>query len=99
MPVPSFLTRLITRHPDGRKFDIQQQVQGYQTIPQIVLADLAEFCGATAPIPNDPAAAQRRAGRLDVWLRIIGHRALRGDEVIALQRGEGIAPVRRVTNA
>lgn len=92
----AFFGRLVARHAGGRRFDLKIQAQAYRFIPQAVLADLAEFCGASEPSPQngDPFLQGRRAGRRDVWLRIIGHRAIREDEIIALLRGEGIAATR-----
>lgn len=92
MPLPSIL-RLLSRRPGGRRFEPQQQIQAYNAVPQPVLADLAEFCGAADPAPTDGDAFKqgRAAGRRDVWLRIAAHRAVRDDEIFALLRGDQIA--------
>jgi len=82
------LTRLTSRF--GRRVDLQHQVQAYRAIPQIVIADLIEFCGAVdqAPKEGDPFVQGRAAGRRDVWLRIQHHLGLREHELYALLKGE-----------
>jgi hypothetical protein len=90
------LARLLSRHRKGRRFNPLLQAKAYQAIPQGALADLAEFCGAVDPAPEQGTEFQqgRAAGRRDVWLRIAGHRSVRDDEIFALLRGEGIAAPR-----
>lgn len=88
---PAVLSRLLTRHREGRRFDLKLQTEAYKLIPQMALADLAEFCFALEPLPRDRDAMLRAEGRREVWLRIVGHRTIREDEIIALLRGEVIA--------
>ena len=81
------------RTPRRRPFDLGAQAQAYRAMPPAVLADLADFCGATDPAPaeGDLFKQGRAAGRRDVWLRIVAHRHLREEEVFALLKGEPIA--------
>ena len=83
----------------GRTVDLQQQVLGYRAIPQDVLADLAEYCGAIDPAPKGHEAMLRAAGRRDVWLRIAAHRNLREGEVYALLKGDPISNAQERYNA
>ena len=60
---------------------------------QYVLPVLAEYCGAAYPMPSDPVAMQRAAGRLDVWLQIRHRLDLTDNDLYALLQGAG--PTRR----
>lgn len=76
-----------------REFDLIQQRADYRRIPQSVLMDLAEFCGATDPLPTDGDLYKigRIAGRRDVWLRIQQHLCLTEAELYALLMGKPFA--------
>jgi hypothetical protein len=74
-----------------RPFDLVQQRADYRRIPQSVLMDLAEFCGAIDPMPEkdvDLYKLGRIAGRRDVWLRLQQHLCLTEAEVYALMMGK-----------
>lgn len=89
--MPPFLARLLAWTPGSRKIDLKQLALAYQAIPQTALADLSDYCGAIKPAPHDRDAMIRHEGRRDVWLRIVGFRNVRDNEIVALQRGEQIA--------
>jgi hypothetical protein len=81
----------------GRRVDLVQQISGYRAVPDTVIADLMEFCGAVdeAPKSGDPFIQGRAAGRRDVWLRIQHHRHLREHELYALMKGEPLTKPER----
>lgn len=82
------LRKLFGRY--GCPIDLVKQIAAYRSIPQIVLADLADCCGAADPAPTDGDLFKqgRAAGRRDIWLRIQYHLALNEHELFALLKGQ-----------
>ena len=77
----------------GRPIDLPQLAASYKHIPTDVLADLAEFCGASTAAPVGWSSEQmwRSVGRRDVWLRIAAAVQLDEFELFALLKGEPIS--------
>jgi len=77
----------------GREVDLTRQRADYRRIPQSVLMDLADFCGATDPAPKDHDlySLGQFLGRRAVWLRIQQHLCLTEAEIYALLKGEPFA--------
>jgi hypothetical protein len=80
----------------GRDADLMEQAKAYRIAfgqpgaKLYVLPDLAEVCGVGRPLPTDPGALQRAAGRQDVWLHLQRYLNFTEEEVYAMLKGNPI---------
>ena len=80
----------------GRDASMEEQRKAYRAAfnapgaKLYLLPDLAEVCGVGRPLPTDPAAMQRAAGRQDVWLHIQRYMNFSEAEVYAMLQGKPI---------
>lgn len=91
--MPEFLTRL------GRRVKLDALAKGYRIAfsapgTDLVLPDLAEFCGANDPAPKTPDLFMqgRAAGRRDVWLRLQQFLNLSDRDLMNLMVGQQVQP-------
>lgn len=80
----------------GRDADLSEQTKAYKIAfgqagaKLYVLPDLAEVCGVGRPLPTEPLALQRAAGRQDVWLHIQRYLHFSEPEIYAMLQGRPI---------
>ena len=80
----------------GRDANMEEQRTAYRVAfnstrsQMYLLPDLAEICGVGRPLPTEPAALARAAGRQDVWLHIQRYLNFTEAEVYAMLQGHPI---------
>lgn len=89
--IPNLLSRFRRKPADfALETDAYRQVFGSPAAMNIVLPDIAEFCGAYTPLPQGIEQQSRAAGRRDVWLHIFGYLNISDRQVYAVMHGEPI---------
>lgn len=83
----------------GRRVKFEDLRKAYKTAfstigTELVLPDLAEFCGANDPAPKTPDLFMqgRAAGRRDVWLRLQNFLHLSDRDHMELLAGHQVQP-------
>jgi len=78
----------------ARRSDLFEEGAAYKAAFQnarsqrYVVADLAEFCGVGRPMPADPYAMARAAGRQDVWNHIQMHLQFSQEQLFQMMQRE-----------